>query len=67
MELDNKDDIRNIVIQEALRLFIKQGYTKNNKKYTYDCFIIEIINTILKHSLYFICNLIFNYFNTRTT
>ena len=28
MELDNKDDIRNIVIKEASRLFIKQGYTK---------------------------------------
>lgn len=28
MEVDNKDDIRNIVIKEASMLFIKQGYTK---------------------------------------
>lgn len=28
MELDNKDDIRNIVIKEASKLFIEQGYTK---------------------------------------
>lgn len=29
MELDNKEDIRNIVIKEASRFFIEQGYTKS--------------------------------------
>lgn len=28
MEFDNKDDLRNIIIQESSKLFLEQGYTK---------------------------------------